>query len=92
MSRPPESMSEPLRWLIDYVAEHGKLADIVLEELLDENYVALGLLDSLGVVQMLIGIEEEFGVWLDPEQMQDTRFCSIAGLAELVEESRTGAA
>ena len=84
-------MSEPLHWLIDYVAEHGKLGDLAVEELLEENYVALGLLDSLGVVQMLVGVEEEFGVWLNPEEMQDPRFCSIAGLAELVEESRTRA-
>jgi acyl carrier protein len=84
-------MSEPLRWLIDYVAEHGTLGDLAVEELLDENYVALGLLDSLGIVQMLLGIEEEFGIWLEPDEMQDTRFGSIAGLAELVEKSRTRA-
>jgi len=85
-------MSEPLRWLIGYVTEHGKLGGAAVEELLEENYVALGLLDSLGVVQMLIGIEEEFGVWLDPDEMQDPRFCSIAGLAELVEHARARAA
>jgi acyl carrier protein len=81
-------MSEPLCWLISYVAEHGKLGDLAVEELLEENYVALGLLDSLGIVQMLLGIEEEFGIWLEPPEMQDPRFSSIAGLAELVEESR----
>ena len=84
-------MNESLRWLTAYVAEHGKLEDLAVGDLLEENYVGIGLLDSLGVVQMLVGIEEEFGVWLDPEQMQDPRFCSIAGLAELVEESRVSA-
>jgi acyl carrier protein len=84
-------MSEPLQWLIDYVSAHGKLGDLTVEELLDEHYVAIGLLDSLGVVQMLIGIEEEFGVWLNPDEMQDPRFGSIAGLAELVESSRARA-
>jgi acyl carrier protein len=84
-------VSESLRWLIGYVAEHGKLGGPAVEDLLEEHYVGIGLLDSLGVVQMLVGIEEEFGVWLDPEQMQDPRFCSIAGLAELVEESRVSA-
>ena len=81
-------MTEPLRWLIDYVAEHGRLGDASVEELLDESYVASGLLDSLGVIQMLIGIEETFGVWLEPDEMQNPRFGSITGLAELVEESR----
>ena len=81
-------MSEPLRWLIAYLEEHGKLGDLAVQELLDENYIALGLLDSLGVVQMLVGIEEAFGVWLEPNELKDPRFWSIAGLAELVEGSR----
>jgi acyl carrier protein len=85
-------MTEPLRWLIGYFEEHGQLGGKALEELLDQNFVSLELLDSLGVVQMLVGLEEEFGVWLDPEEMQDPRFCSIGGLAELVEESRAKAA
>ena len=59
-----------------------------VQDVLDENYVTLELLDSLGIVQLLVGIEEQFGVWLDPAEMQDPRFCSIAGLAALVEESR----
>ena len=82
---------EAQRWLVDYFREHGKLGGRDVGSLLDENYVSAELLDSLGVVQMLVGIEEQFGVWLDPEQAQDPRFCSIAGLAELVEEARAGA-
>jgi acyl carrier protein len=90
-ARLADAPSEPLSWLVDYVAEHGTLEDLAVEEFLEENYVAIGLLDSLGVVQMLVGVEEEFGVWLSSEEMQDPRFCSIAGLAELVEASRTRA-
>jgi len=85
-------MSEPLRWLMDYFEEYGKLGDRTVQDVLDENYVTLELLDSLGIVQLLVGIEEQFGVWLDPAEMQDPRFCSIAGLAALVEESRAAAA
>lgn len=81
-------MSEPLSWLRSYFEEHGKLDGRTVDDVLEENYVTLELLDSLGVVQMLVGIEEQFDVWLDPDEMQDPRFCSIAGLAELVEESR----
>ena len=83
------SESEALRWLTAYFAEHGRLGGREVGDLLEENYVSAELLDSLGVVQMLVGIEEDLGVWLDPAEMQDPRFCSIAGLAELVEEART---
>jgi acyl carrier protein len=85
-------MSEPLRWLTSYFEENGKLGGRNVEDVLDENYVTLQLLDSLGIVQLLVGIEEHFGVWLDPAEMQDPRFCSISGLAALVEESRAKAA
>ena len=76
-------------WLATYFTEHASLENRSLDELRNENYVSMGLLDSLGIVQMLVGIEQEFGVWLDPAEMQDPRFCSISGLAELVEEART---
>lgn len=80
-------MSDPRSWLIAYFEANGELAGRPVVELLDENYVSLELLDSLGIVQMLVGLEEDFGVWLDPAEMQDPRFCSIAGLAELVDEA-----
>ena len=83
--------SDALRWIVGYFEEHGKLGGRTMEDVLDENYVTLELLDSLGIVQLLVGIEEQFGVWLDPAEMQDPRVCSIAGLAALVEESRAAA-
>lgn len=85
-------MSDALRWVVGYFEENGKLGDRSVQDVLDENYVTLELLDSLGIVQLLVGIEEQFGVWLDPAEMQDPRFCSISGLAALVEESRSAAA
>lgn len=84
-------MSDARTWLVDYFDANGKLAGRSVEDLAAENYVSMELLDSLGIVQMLVGLEDEFGVWLDPAEMQDPRFCSIDGLAELVEESRTTA-
>lgn len=80
-------MSEPRRWLIEYFETNGELAGRSVEDLLEENFVSMELLDSLGIVQMLVGIEEEFGIWLDPAEMQDPRFCTIAGLSELVDEA-----
>lgn len=84
-------MSEARTWIEAYFAEHGDLGGREIAELVDENYVTAKLLSSLGIVQLLVGIEEALGVWLDPEEMQDPRFCSIAGLAELVDEARARA-
>ena len=82
-------MSEAKDWLIGYFESNAQLNGRAVDELIDENYVSMELLDSLAIVEMLTGIEDEFGVWLDPAAMQDPRFCSIAGLSELVEEARS---
>jgi acyl carrier protein len=81
-------MSEARAWIEGYFKDHADLGGRNVSELAEANYVSAKLLSSLGIVQLLVGIEEELGVWLDPDEMQDPRFCSIAGLAELVEEAR----
>lgn len=83
-----DDVSTVQAWLIDYFRRESRKRDADIGALLDVNYVSEDLLDSLAIVQMLAGIEDEFGVWLEPEEMQDPRFCSIAGLAELVEAER----
>jgi acyl carrier protein len=84
-------VSDARIWLVEFFESNGQTDGRSVEELTGENYVSIGLLDSLGIVQMLVGLEDEFGVWLDPAEMQDPRFCSIEGLAELVEQSRARA-
>lgn len=81
-------MTETERWIAEYFEQHGKLNGREAAELLDESYFELELLDSLGVVQMIVGIEDDLGVRLESEHMQDPRFCSIRGLAEIVDEQR----
>lgn len=85
------STSDAEQWLLDYFEQHAALNGRSTAELRDENYVSLELLDSLAIVEMLVGVEDAFAVRLDPAEMQDPRFCSIAGLAELVEEARARA-
>jgi acyl carrier protein len=76
-------------WIVAYFEQHGRLNGREPWELLDESYFELELLDSLGVVQLIVGIEDDLGVRLESEQMQDPRFCSIRGLAQIVDEQRT---
>jgi acyl carrier protein len=80
-------MNDIETWIADYLKREGKAPDADFEALADENFVERGLLDSLGIVMLIVGIEDHFGTRLGPEQMQDPRFCSIRGLAELVGEA-----
>lgn len=46
-----------------------------------------GLLDSLALVELLVGLEQEFQIRFAPEQLEIDRFRSIAALVDLVRES-----
>ena len=83
-------MSETERWILAYFEEHGTVDGKDPAELLDANYFELELLDSLGMVLMVVGIEDDLGVRLESPHMQDQRFCTIRGLAAIIDEERAG--
>lgn len=87
------TLTETERWLVDYFAEHGNGTaaapggrDAV--SLLDANYFELEILDSLGLVVMIGDIEATYELALEPSDLQDPRFCSVRGLAQIVDEAR----
>lgn len=68
-----------------YVKEH--LAQVAREKGIDlpeikgeSNLLDLGVLDSLGFVQMLMGLEAEFGLEMDLTEMDPEEFTSLQGL------------
>ena len=65
-----------------------------LEELLAEVPEDLGIetdlfaqgLDSMGIMQLFLVIEENFGVQLGPEDVTEARFQSALAIARVIEE------
>ena len=53
---------------------------------LDKNYFEQGLVDSFGLLELIFSIEKEFKIKLTEHQFQDTRFSTIRGLAEIIQE------
>lgn len=43
--------------------------DPAVREHLDDDLFALGLLDSMAAIELLVGIEEEFGVTIAPTEV-----------------------
>jgi acyl carrier protein len=86
------TLTKTERWLVDYFAEHGNGAAAGgwdrVETLLDANYFELEILDSLGLVVMIGDIEATYELALEPADLQDPRFCSVRGLAQIVDEAR----
>jgi acyl carrier protein len=65
------------------------------EELLDEpqtgDPLSAEVLDSLGIEQLVLYIQEEFGVTLRDEEIVSKNFASVPALAELVDEKLSAA-
>ena len=51
-------------------------------ELFDSGYI-----DSLGLVSLTTYIEQQFGIALSEEQLFDSRFTTITGIAEIITSS-----
>jgi len=58
----------------------------------DTDVIAGGMLDSLAFVQLLLALEEEFGVKIDLSELELEDFSSVARVARLVAEGAGGAA
>ncbi len=58
----------------------------------DTDLVETGVLDSLGLVELLVAVEEEFQIRFAPEELEIDRFRSVGALVELVEAHGRAAA
>jgi len=84
MSQPPPP---PLQTLT------SELAAILQERLLDlpadftpqTNLYEAGL-DSMGIMQLLLAIEDRFGILLPEGDVSRKNFCNVANLSELLRE------
>lgn len=54
----------------------------------DFEFLHTGVLDSLGIVQLIGAVEDELGVALGPDDLRDARFSTVGGLAAIVSERR----
>lgn len=73
-------------WLIDWFGERGPMPEGGRDALLGMNYFDVGIIDSLGVIELIAAVEAHFGIRFNQEDFQDRRFPSIGGLAALVDE------
>ncbi len=68
-----------------------RLRDIVMHTLdvsppaPETDLVETGALDSLALVELLVAVEQDFGIRFAPEELEIERFRSLAALAELVD-------
>lgn len=75
-------------WLTDWFVARGKLTkkigETAPETLRNTDYFEAGWLTSMEVVEFVTEIEQHFGMQFSESNLQDPRFVTIAGLAELI--------
>lgn len=77
----------------------NQLLDLIRSEVLDtgesltpqSDLFAAGL-DSMGIMQLLLAIEDRFGVPIDPADLSRANFSTAAKIAALVAEKRASLA
>ena len=75
-----------------------ELIDLIRSEILDsagpltpqDDLFAAGL-DSMGIMQLLLGIEDRFGVAIDPVDLSRENFATAEKIAALVTEKQAAA-
>ena len=56
----------------------------------DASLIDAGVIDSFGLIALVIHIEEEFGVKVNPEEATVDRFRSISSIADYIEAKLNG--
>ena len=79
-------METTLSWIIAWFEKRGKIPGITSAEKAGSNYFNAGLIDSLGVIEMITAIETNFGIQFGDSHFQDRRFSTIGGLSEIIDE------
>ena len=52
--------------------------------------IDMGVLDSFSLIVLVVKMETEFGIRIDPGDVTDDRFYSVSSIASYVKEKRDG--
>ena len=67
-----------IRWFGTRNSEENEPCD------LSENYFETGRIDSMGIMDLILDVERQFGIKFNEKHFQDRRFATIQGLSELI--------
>ena len=79
-------MNDQAKWLINWFVDRGNSIPGNTQEQLQVNYFEAGLIDSLGVIELIADIERHFRIYFNERHFQERRFSTIGGLSNLIAE------
>jgi acyl carrier protein len=72
------------KWMLHFIARNHDISSIDESYLLECNLFEEGFIDSMGIMNMVMELEEEFNFSFTADDFQDRRFSSILGLKEII--------
>lgn len=82
-------MTDIETWAVAYIdGIDPDFAALSEQEKMAENLFTSGRLDSMGLMNLLLDAEAQFGFMFTPEAFQDRRLHTISGLGEVIDELR----
>jgi acyl carrier protein len=83
-----QTASTVRRELYDYISEAFLYMHPNVELGEDDKFLELGLIDSLGFVELVEEVQSRFGVAVEDIEITEENFGSIAALADFIERKR----
>jgi len=71
--------------VIDFLNSKKELPSDSNGDVLKYTYLDSGHIDSMGIVEMVMKFEDQFGVHFEPAHMQSQEFRTIGGLIDIIE-------
>jgi len=75
--------------LITFFEARGGLAGNSLDEQLDLQFFEAGIISSVGLVELVMHLEQHYGIELDPEELQGPDFQTCRGIIRIIERRTT---
>lgn len=73
-----------LSFLVEYLNEINEI-DLTIEELNNYRYLDQKHIDSFGLIQFIMAIEDEFDIQIDPVDTESDEFRYLGGLTSIIE-------
>ncbi|MCD7826401.1 MAG: phosphopantetheine-binding protein [Clostridiaceae bacterium] len=81
-------MDKIQEFLLDYIQREYSLPEDV--DFVTFNYVESGYIDSMGLVQFIATIEDEFGIEFADEDLENPKIHVIGGLIDFIKSKMDG--
>jgi len=76
--------SEIQKFIMNYIHDHAARQDIVLDRA--TNFVESQLLDSFAILNLIMTLESQYSVRLEPQELADPGLQTIHALAHIIHE------